>query len=48
LTAIHLSVGFERIVFTSLRSDLTHGYRAMSRWTAFVCPLIGAAKEPST
>ena len=43
-----MSVSFVGVVST-LRTDLTHGYvSAMPRWTAFVCPLIGAAKELSS
>jgi hypothetical protein len=48
LTALHLSVTFDRIVSSAHRSQLMHRYSAMTRWTAFVCPLIGAEKEPST
>jgi hypothetical protein len=47
LTAIHLSITFDRIVSPSHRSQLMHRYSAMTRWTAFVCPLIGAEKELS-
>ena len=47
LTALHLSVSFDRVVET-FRSHHTQSHTsAMPRWTAFVCPLIGAGYHAS-